>query len=238
MNDRLVKALSELVYAGKVANQKEFGDEIGYNKTYMSRIFSGEQAVSHKMASEIQTKFGISATWLLTGEGSMTGDIKLSGPKVVIPLGKHAHHKLSPEQYAEAYKDWPGVPMYNVPITASFVETYRDNPVYQPYYYLHDPRFKDCDFGAIITGDSMYAEIRHGDFVACKEITDWRFVVYGDIYYVVANNGLETCKYINADPHDQGNFLLVPRNESISPSPIPKDMISRMYKVRGIIRGY
>jgi hypothetical protein len=62
--------------------------------------------------------------------------------------------------------------------------------------------------------------------------------VFGEIYYVVSTNGLETCKYLNADPNNPNNFLLVPRNESISPSPIPKDMILRMYKVRGIIRGY
>ena len=57
MKSKLAEVLEELVYSEKVANQKEFGDEIGYNKTYMSRIFSGEQPVAAKMANEIQTLF-------------------------------------------------------------------------------------------------------------------------------------------------------------------------------------
>jgi SOS-response transcriptional repressor LexA len=164
--------------------------------------------------------------------------VKLSKPKQVITFGKEPFTRLVAEEYAGAYGKWRGVPMYNTPVTASFIETYRDENFFQPTYYLHDPRFKDCKFGAIITGDSMHSEIRHGDHVVCQEITDWRFVVYGDIYYIVSTNGLETCKYLNADPHDANNFLLVPRNEAISPSPIPKDMILKMYKVRGVVRGY
>lgn len=167
-----------------------------------------------------------------------TGELKMSSDKEVIEFGKQAHSRLSPDDYANAFKGWAGVPMYNVPVTASFVQTYRDNNVMNPQYYLHDPRFKDCSFGAIITGDSMYPEIRHGDFVVCQEITDKRFIVFGDIYYVVSSNGLETCKYINKDPEDRSNYLLVPRNSSIDPSPIPKEMIERLFKVRGVVRGY
>ncbi len=163
---------------------------------------------------------------------------KAGAEKTVIPLGKHAHTRLKTSEYKDAFSEWGGLPMYNLPITASFIASYRDEQGIMPQYYLYDPRFRDCDFGAIITGDSMHSEIRHGDFIACKEITDMSFVVYGDIYYVVGKNGLETCKYLNADPDDKDSFLLVPRNEKISPSPIKKDMVLKMYKVRGIIRGY
>ena len=147
----------------------------------------------------------------------------------IITLGKQAPSKASNDE-------WEGLPMYNIPISASFVEMYRDEKA-TPQYYLSDPRFRDCNFGAIVTGDSMHGEIRHGDFVVCKEVTDTRFIVYGEIYYVVATNGLETCKYVNQYKNED-YLLLVPKNEKISPSPIPKDMILKMYKVRGIIRGY
>jgi transcriptional regulator with XRE-family HTH domain len=173
-------------------------------------------------------------------ENNFSPDIAVlpSKRKEVIILGKNPNQRLRPEQYAEAFGEWAGLPMYNTPITATFVETYRDDSTYQPQYYLHDPRFRDCDFGAIITGDSMHSEIRHGDFVACKEVTDTRFIVYGDIYYIVASNGLETCKYVNIDPKDPDVLLLVPKNDKLSPSPLPKDMLVRLYKVRGIVRGY
>lgn len=171
-------------------------------------------------------------------EEEETPEIKPGQNKEVIPLGKHVPNRLKPGEYIDSFAGWEGLPMYNVPITASFVESYRDDARYKPQYYFYDPRFKDCDFGAIITGDSMHSEIRHGDFVVCKEITDKRFIVYGEIYYVVSTNGLETCKYVNLDMSNPDNLLLVPKNEKISPSPIPKDMIQKLYKVRGIVRGY
>jgi len=174
------------------------------------------------------------------GDNEHKGDlgIKLGKKREVKLFGKQAHLRLTPEQYAEAFGDWQGLPVYNVPITASFIETYRDDSSYQPQYYLHDPRFRDCDFGAVITGDSMHSEIRHGDIVVCKYIEDNSFIVFGDIYYIVATNGLETCKYVNRDPENKDNLLLVPRNEKMSPSPLPRTKLLRLYKVRGIVRGY
>jgi phage repressor protein C with HTH and peptisase S24 domain len=222
-------------------NVSQFEKEINVGSSAISKAIKRNSKLTMDVITKILSRYpDVNKEWLLTGEGSMftSGEVKLAKPKQVIPLGKHAHTNLKLEEYAAAYGDWLGVPMYNTPVTASFIETYRDEAMYQPTYYLHDPRFKDCKFGAIITGDSMHSEIRHGDHVICQEIMDWRFVVYGDIYYIVSTNGLETCKYLNADPSDKDNFLLVPRNDSISPSPIPKNMILKMYKVRGVVRGY
>lgn len=201
-----------------------------------------EETLSEDIKKMYATSFGVSEEDIFGLNSNFTLPLELQvteGKKKDIKLlGKHVPLRLKPDEYAEAFGDWPGLPMYNAPVTASFVETYRDESVYKPQYYLHDPRFRDCDFGAIITGDSMHSEIRHGDFIACKEVKDTRFIVYGDIYYVVATNGLETCKYVNVDPEDRNNLLLVARSEKISPSPLPKDMIHKLYKVRGIVRGY
>ncbi len=228
-----------------VSQQVYSNIEKGKNQKYdpdfllkMNNLLSGNIDAAQKEA--IKTAKGDDFTIKIVIEPVNPEEgIKLSTPKEIIPVGKHTStSRLKPADYEKAYGDWPGVPMYNAPVTASFVQTYRDESIYQPAYYLHDPRFKDCKFGAIITGDSMHSEIRHGDHVLCQEITDWSFVVFGDIYYIVSKNGLETCKYLNADPNDKNNFLLVPRNELISPSPINKKMIDKMYKVRGVVRGY
>lgn len=246
--NRLNEVIKTLKSEDAIKDQADIAAKLGYNRSQtISDITTGRTALTTKFVKAFCNRYGVSEKWINTGKGEWREfsvsehDISptLSKPKEVIPLGKHSvGRRLSPDEYAASFKGWLGVPMYNAPITASFVETYRDETFYKPQYYLHDPRFKDCQFGAIITGDSMHSEIRHGDFVACQEVTDWSFVVYGDIYYIVSTNGLETCKYLNADPNDNNNFLLVPRNEAISPSPIPKEMIHKMYKVRGIIRGY
>ncbi len=217
-----------------------FEQSIGIGPSTIAKAIRNEKSIKGDSIDKILKKYpNVNPIWLETGRGEMFLDmnVKASAPKEIFTFGKTVPTRLTAEEYALAYGDWLGVPMYNAPITASFVETYHDNPIYKPQYYLHDPRFKDCAFGAIITGDSMYGEIRHGDFVACKEIIDRRFIVYGDIYYIVTDE-LETCKYINADPANPDNYLLVPHNKSISPSPVPKELVKRLYKVRGVVRGY
>ena len=225
-------------------NVSKFERDIKTGASTVSKAIERQSELKLDIVEKIVKAFPqVNKKWLESGEGEIFLSeedlaISLSTSKEVIPLGKHLHSRLKPTDFASSFAGWHGLPMYNMPITASFIETYRDDHDLKPQYYLHDPRFRDCDFGAIITGDSMHSEIRHGDFIACKEITDRRFVVFGDIYYVVSTNGLETCKYLNADPDDKNNFLLVPKNDKLSPSPIPKDMVLKMYKVRGIIRGY
>lgn len=246
--ERLNEAIRILKEKDFIKDQVQIATDLGYNRAQtISDIVTGRTTLTSKFVKAFCSRYGVSENWIHTGKGEWREYLvtlheiapKASKKKEVIPLGKHKPLRLNAEEYAEAFGDWKGLPMYNTPVTASFIATYRDEGgTFQPQYYLHDPRFRDCDFGAIITGDSMYSEIRHGDFIACKEIQDRRFIVFGDIYYVVATNGLETCKYVNPDPTDKNNLLLVPRNEAISPSPIPKDMVHKMYKVRGIIRGY
>ncbi len=230
---------------------KEIAKKTGFSVGSVSNLLNGKRTVTENFLAAFCTAFKLDIkkaekaiaqrTILPAGELqelSASLQPRPSRKKEIIILGKNPNQRLRPEDYAQAFGDWAGLPMYNTPITATFVETYRDDRLYQPQYYLHDPRFRDCDFGAIITGDSMHSEIRHGDFVACKEVTDTRFIVYGDIYYIVASNGLETCKYVNIDPANPDNLLLVPKNDKLSPSPLPKDMLVRLYKVRGIVRGY
>lgn len=234
---------------------KEIAKKTGFSVGSVSNLLNGKRTVTDNFLSAFCSAFKLDyqkAGKQIAGRAAKTGNIAGTGSlqlrpdlmprpsktKEVIILGKNPNQRLRPEDYEQAFGDWGGLPMYNTPITATFVETYRDENIYQPQYYLHDPRFRDCDFGAIITGDSMHSEIRHGDFVACKEVTDTRFIVYGDIYYIVASNGLETCKYLNAHPSDPNILMLVPKNDKLSPSPLPKDMLVKLYKVRGIVRGY
>lgn len=201
----------------------------GFTSGTVSEYINSKKQVSVRFFRAFCDAYGLDYD-ALTGSTSPTPE--------VIPVGKKVPARLAVDEYGTAFPDWKGVPMYNMPITASFINSYRDEGGIAPQYFFRDPYFKDCDFGAVIAGDSMHSEIRHGDFVVLKEVTDMAFVIYGDIYYVIATNGLETCKYLNEDPKNPDNYLLVPRSERISPSPIPKHMVLKLYKVKGIIRGY
>lgn len=220
-NQRLEFIISTLENLGIKFHQTEIVKTFGISKGNVSRMFNKQIGVSDSFFETFLKHYNVVFK---------TNDNQINSPEI-IPVGKHIATTNNSDD------SWEGLPMYNIPITASFVESYRDDNNYEPQYYLRDPRFKDCNFGAIITGDSMHSEIRHGDFVACKEVLDTRFIVFGDIYYIVTTNGLETCKYINAGKDDE-HLMLQAKNEHVSPMQLPKDMLLRLYKVRGIVRGY
>ena len=80
----------------------------------------------------------------------------------------------------------------------------------------------------------MYPEIRNGDYVICKEVSNF---IFGDIYLVVTNDGQETVKYVH--PNENPDLVnLVPYNKAIPITPIPKSDIVKMYKVKGVLKGY
>lgn len=132
---------------------------------------------------------------------------------------------------------WVGVPMYDIPVTAGAVTMIRDEKAPEPAYYLQIPSFKDCTFGARVSGDSMYPEIRNGDYVVCKEVQTLESLIYGDIYLVITKDGIETVKYVH--PHDNPDWVnLVPYNKSVPTTPMPKSNIFKVYKVKGVLKGY
>lgn len=235
MRLKLQEVYDALFQSEKVKNQTDFANKVDYGRSYISEMMDKE--IPRRLEDAIRKAFSLDDDWFDTLKAyvkAKNGAPVLQNPAEVMLVGKQPPFKVPPVGFSA----WKGLPMYNVPITASFIETYRDQAYYQPAYYLQDARFKDCNFGTIVTGDSMHSEIRHGDHVICQEILDKSFIVYGDIYYVVASNGLETCKYVNADLRNEDNVMLVARNENISPSPIPKTMIKRLFKVKGVLRAY
>ncbi|QJB39754.1 helix-turn-helix domain-containing protein [Chitinophaga oryzae] len=129
---------------------------------------------------------------------------------------------------------WRGVPIYDTEVTGGLLSLIRDEQPSEPIYYLPIPGFRDCKFGARVSGDSMYPEIRNGDFVICKEVS---LFVYGDIYLVVTEDGQETVKHVH--PHENPDYVtLVPSNKDVPATPIEKAKIKKFYKVKGVIKGY
>ncbi len=72
-------------------SQREIADAMGVSPAYINSIFTGKRNVGKNNAEKLQEKFGISASWLLTGEGSMLlGDV--SGDNNAIGHGASVTH--------------------------------------------------------------------------------------------------------------------------------------------------
>lgn len=124
-----------------------------------------------------------------------------------------------------------GIPMYNVPATASVVGVFEDDMSEKPLFYLDVPGARDCDFGVRVSGDSMYPRFRNGDWIGCKEVKNREHILYGEVYYIITPD-YKTVKYVQPHPSKEDWVLLIPHNESIKPTPLPKSEIIRLYMVK------
>ena len=62
-------------FENKGITQSEIAEKLGVSKAYVNALFTGKRAFGKKQAEAWVNLFGLSASWLLTGEGDMrTGD--------------------------------------------------------------------------------------------------------------------------------------------------------------------
>jgi hypothetical protein len=87
----------------------------------------------------------------------------------------------------------------------------------------------------------MYPEIRNGDLVVCKELPIDARIIFGDIY-IIHTNEQETIKYVNQfedDKKAENWILAVPHNKAAGTgTPIPRNEIIKLFKVRAIFKAY
>lgn len=128
--------------------------------------------------------------------------------------------------HSESNPTHEGVPIYDVPIDASFLERYREEE-FSPLYYLNIPKLRNCNFGAIISGSSMYPILKSGSIAMCRIVEDINYIDPGEMYLISTTNGFETVKYVQ--PGEKKDELqLIPHNEKIKPTSIKKQMIIRI----------
>lgn len=71
---------NELKYLKKVKNQTDFADQLGLGKSYVSTLISSVKPPVREVCEKLQTKFGISATWLATNgncDTDMFGNVEV-----------------------------------------------------------------------------------------------------------------------------------------------------------------
>jgi hypothetical protein len=91
---------------------------------------------------------------------------------------KYPENVIIPRQFNE-----PGIPMYEVTVTASGVEVYNDINDRKPVGRMNFPGIEDCDFALPVWGHSMYPYLENGCWVALKVIHDKK-ILPGEVYYI------------------------------------------------------
>jgi len=238
--DRLNAVIELLKFQDVIHNQSDIARHLGYNRPgTISEIVNGKIPLTTKFLHAFCNYYGVNKDYIEKG----AGEVFLPGSEFSKgSVGAFIKQKMQAENESKALAEeddnWRGVPMYDIPVSAGAVTLIRDEVAPTPAYYLQIPGFKDCTFGARVSGDSMYPEIRNGDYVICKEIQSMGDIIYGDIYLIVTHSGMETVKYLH--PHDEKAdwIKLVPYNKSVPPTAMPKSNIFKVYKVKGVLKGY
>lgn len=170
-----------------------------------------------------------------------TGKVKVSA-KVILLLREHYGDELEDilvkktKEKKVNYKS--GVPVFELPLSAAFIYKLKSNDPPEPAFFMKGNQFADCSFGALAKGDYAMNLVSNGDFLLCREVDDHQFIDHSCMYFVVGKNGLEICRYIHPHPTDAKLLLLQSDQENVPPTPLPKQYITHLYKIRGVIRSF
>ena len=132
-----------------------------------------------------------------------------------------------------------GVPYYNVDFVGGFDLVVNDQTTH-PDYLIDFKEYNKADCWCNITGRSMEPEINSGDIVALKEVKDWKmFLPLGEIYAIVAKNGMRTVKKLGGGV-DKDSYTLIPTNKSneYGEQPLQKSAIDKIYLVLGCMKKF
>lgn len=210
VKDRIIQFID---YKGISVNQ--FERQIGFSRSYISNT----KNISAEAASLILRVYSeLSAEWILTGEGPMLREERVSIPE-------------KPIKSAES-----GVPYYNVDFTGGFDLIMNDQTV-NPEYLIDFPKYNEATCWCNVTGHSMEPEITHGDIIALKKIDDISFLPYGEIYAIVTKNEMRTIKRIGPS-QNKDCYSLIPTNKSpeYGVQELPKEMVMIVFKVLGCMK--
>ena len=186
----------------------------------------GKKAFGKTQAAKWSSEFGISASWLLTGEGPMLKEEK--------EMEKEEEYELLPRITEDK-----GRPYYDVDFLGGYGE-FADDPASAPVTYMIDypPYNKEGVFYMNVRGDSMSPEINSGDLVALRPIEAWYdFLLLGKVYAIVTLSGQRTIKRLRRGS-DSEHYTLEPINPAYESQEIPKTQIERVFEVLGGIRRY
>lgn len=206
--------------------QKKVAERMGCAPSYINALCTGKKPIGKRTAARLQEIFGVSAAWLLTGDGAMyalMGDHTPTAAEQTEPLPVTQHQ---PSATARPY--------FDVDFTASFDYLDNDQTV-NPEFFIDFPPYRSCDYYCSVHGNSMEPTISSGDIVAIKRIEDFSYLINGKIYAIVTSNGLRTIKRIR----DNGDtFALVPDNPAVGEQLIPKSFVTHVYLVMGSIKQF
>ena len=225
INNRVQNVIDSLYSS----NKRAFSQAVGVSPTVIDGIVGRRQSQpSFSVLQKIYANANISAEWLLGGTGSMIKE-KQNMPSC------NLEYEYSPKLQTKI--DNQLIPLLDIDASAGLSLLFctdRENII----DYLQIPNLSKVDGAMFITGDSMYPLLKSGDIVIFKQIHEFQYILYGEIYilsYNIGGDDYVVIKYINkGDAPD--HVKLVSYNTHHSPVEIPVEAIRAMALVKASVR--
>jgi DNA-binding XRE family transcriptional regulator len=227
----LFKQNLRLLRKSRKLNQQEFGAIVGVG-TSTAAAWENENIHSTpkvQVVDKICKEFGITSNDLFNKDLSKTKKFSGKKPKEYMP--NEEVHMLAD----------PGIPVYNLKLSAGPVEMYNDDTE-NPAFSVKVPGYEDCDFGMFVYGHSMYPTIENGSLILGKRIKDKAIIIWGEMYVVVTQDYRMVKRLQKSDKPNMINLLSDNDETRKNGNPkyeimeIERDKIEKMFLVKGIIK--
>lgn len=179
---------------------------------------------------------GLSADWLLTGEGPMLRSEDGIRFEETIQRAPVRLHRISGKSRDTVVSE-QSVPLYGVEATAGIMAQ-GDMSDYI-IDHISIPHMPKVDGALVVTGDSMFPIIKSGDIVLYKVFQDFRHIIYGQMYLVsviMEGDTLVLVKYVYKVEGADDFILLVSENKHNEPFKVPLSSVRSLALIKGSIR--
>lgn len=179
---------------------------------------------------------GLSADWLLTGEGPMLRSEDGIRFEETIQRAPVRLHRISGKSRDTVVSE-QSVPLYGVEATAGIMAQ-GDMSDYI-IDHISIPHMPKVDGALVVTGDSMYPIIKSGDIVLYKVFQDFKHIIYGQMYLVsviMEGDTLVLVKYVYKVEGADDFILLVSENKHHEPFKVPLTSVRSLALIKGSIR--
>ena len=223
--ERIKIAVTALIELGVGKNQEDIGKKMGYtNKSSFSQVLNGKVPLPTNFIDKLcNLDKRLVKMWLVNEVGNVlrskdeskqvyikninTDDSIIKNSIVLIPT--------------EAFAGFGGGAV-----------SIKERDIKDRYVI---PEFVDADFMIRIKGSSMYPKYNSGDVVACKMITNSKFIQWNKVHVISTAEQGDLIKRIRKVENKE-YLLAISDNESYDPFKIPKDEIINIALVTGVIR--
>lgn len=223
------------VIENKGISIRAFELEIGASNGTISRAIQKKTDISSVWLSKIIDKYpNVNAEWLLSGNGFMlkSDDISFQNDILTTPPSLN---RINNSRCATVENQ--KIPLYDISAAAGIAALFSDNHTV-PLDYINIPNLSKIDGAVYVVGDSMYPILKSGDIILIKQVHNFEYISYGDMYllsFSFDDEDYVCVKYIQKSSKE-GYIKLVSHNQHHNDQEIPISSLRALAMVRASIR--